>query len=119
MSFVVIDGLRVEDMERPGLATVRAGGVFFDRARAVRWSAVPRIGLDGCTSTGAPGPRWPGPGAADPVGGAPDGGLRHRVGRGWNDGPRAAGLVSGTDWTARPGRGERAREPKAASARAT
>lgn len=106
---VVVEGLLPADLSRPGLATLAARGVSFDAAFAqAGWGG----GALASILTGTPPPMHGVLGPAD---------LRDRAVptllevlqtegyatawvEGGPDGARAAGLVSGVDWTARPGR---------------
>ena len=106
---IAVEGLRPGDLARPGLAALTERGVRFEAAFAqAGWSG----GALASLLSGAPPPLHRVLGPAD---------LRDRAiptllevlqGEGYAtawveggpDGPRAAGLVSGVDWTARPGR---------------
>jgi hypothetical protein len=109
MLIVVVEGLRPGDLARPGLSELVGRGVRFDAAFAqAGWGG----GALASLLSGAPPALHRVLGPAD---------LRDRAvptllevlhGEGYAtawveggpDGPRAAGLVSGVDWTARPGR---------------
>lgn len=109
---IAVDGLRPDDLERTGLAELAARGVRFEAAFAqAGWGG----GALASVLTGAPPAVHRVLGPADTRDRAlptllevlQTEGYATAWIEGGADGPRAAGLVSGVDWTARPGRGDR------------
>ncbi|MEC7948802.1 MAG: hypothetical protein VX265_14640 [Myxococcota bacterium] len=109
MLLVVVEGLRPSDLDRPGLVEVSRSGIRFDAAYAqAGWGG----GALASLLTGAPPPLHRVLGPADRRTRALPTVLEVLQGEGYAtawveggpDGPRAADLVAGVDWSTRPGR---------------